>query len=59
MSTKSYKTYFLFLILILHFWKSKICKSKSVGCSFKLILKVGVEESILNAPRITDHGSAV
>jgi hypothetical protein len=27
--------------------------------SFKFILKVGVEESIANAPRITDHGSAV
>jgi hypothetical protein len=26
------------------------------GFSF---LKVGVEESIVNAPRITDHGSAV
>jgi hypothetical protein len=25
-------------------------------CSFKFILKVGVEESIVNAPRITDHG---
>jgi hypothetical protein len=29
------------------------------GFSFKFILKVGVEESIVNAPRITDHGSAV
>jgi hypothetical protein len=24
-----------------------------------LILKVGVGESIVNAPRVTDHGSAV
>jgi hypothetical protein len=32
-------------------------KSKITGCSFKFILKVGVEESIVNAPRITDHGS--
>jgi hypothetical protein len=24
------------------------------GCSFKFILKIGVEESIVNAPRITD-----
>jgi hypothetical protein len=28
-------------------------------CSFKFILKVGVEESIVNAPRVTDHGLAV
>jgi hypothetical protein len=26
---------------------------------FKFHLKVAVEESIVNAPRITDHGSAV
>jgi hypothetical protein len=31
----------------------------TIGCSFKCILKVGIEESIVNAPRITDHGSAV
>jgi hypothetical protein len=31
-----------------------------IGCSFKFILKVeDVEKSIVNAPRITDHGSAV
>jgi hypothetical protein len=32
-----------------------------IGCSFKFILKAGVEESIVKAPRITvtDHGSAV
>jgi hypothetical protein len=30
-----------------------------VGCSFKFPVKVGVEESIVNALRITDHGSAV
>jgi hypothetical protein len=30
-----------------------------MGCSFKFLLKVGVDESIVNAPRITDHGSAV
>jgi hypothetical protein len=30
-----------------------------IGCSFKFILKAGVEESIVNAPRITDHGSTV
>jgi hypothetical protein len=30
-----------------------------IGSSFKYILKVGVEKWIVNAPRITDHGSAV
>jgi hypothetical protein len=30
-----------------------------IGCSLKFILKVGVEESIVNVPRITDQGSAV
>jgi hypothetical protein len=27
----------------------------NIGCSFNFILNVGVEESIVNAPRITDH----
>jgi hypothetical protein len=31
----------------------------AIGCSFKFILKVGVEESIVNTPRITDHESTV
>jgi hypothetical protein len=35
-----------------------ICKYY-IGCSFKFILKVGVEEAIVNAPRITDHRSPV
>jgi hypothetical protein len=26
--------------------------SKCIGCSFEFLLKVGVEESIVNAPRI-------
>jgi hypothetical protein len=30
-----------------------------IGYSFKFILKVGVEESIVNAPQIMDHGAAV
>jgi hypothetical protein len=30
-----------------------------IGCSFKCLLKVGVEESIVNTPWITDHGSVV
>jgi hypothetical protein len=30
-----------------------------IGSSVKFILKEGVEESIVNAPRIRDHGSAV
>jgi hypothetical protein len=33
--------------------------TETIACSFKLILKVGVEKSIVNAPRFTDHGSAV
>jgi hypothetical protein len=32
---------------------------QNIGCSFKFLLKVGVEESIVNAPRMTDHESAV
>jgi hypothetical protein len=35
------------------------CNNSCMGCSFNCILKVGVEESIVNAPRITDHGSAI
>jgi hypothetical protein len=31
----------------------------NIGYSFKFILKVGVAVSIVNAPWITDHGSAV
>jgi hypothetical protein len=30
--------------------------ARNIGCSFKFILKVGVEESIVNASRITDQG---
>jgi hypothetical protein len=29
-----------------------------IGCSLILPVKVGVEESIVNAPRIKNHGSA-
>jgi hypothetical protein len=32
---------------------------KNIGYSYKFNLKVGAEESIVNAPRITDHGSAI
>jgi hypothetical protein len=32
---------------------------RNIWASFKFIRKVGVEESIVNAARITDHGSAV
>jgi hypothetical protein len=28
---------------------------RSIGCSFKFILKVGVEESIVNAPLVSLH----
>jgi hypothetical protein len=31
----------------------------SIGRSFKFLLKFGVEESIVNAPQIMRHGSAV
>jgi hypothetical protein len=31
----------------------------SISCSFKFILKVGVEESIVNAPRITERISCL
>jgi hypothetical protein len=33
--------------------------SYCIGCSFKFLLKVGVEECIVNTPRIRDHGSAI
>jgi hypothetical protein len=36
-----------------------ILTNSNIGCSFKFILKVDVKVSIVNAPRITDHGSAV
>jgi hypothetical protein len=32
---------------------------RSIGCSFKFLLKVSVEESIVTVPRITDHELAV
>jgi hypothetical protein len=32
-------------------------RKTSIGCSFKFILKVGVEKSIVNALQITDHKS--
>jgi hypothetical protein len=31
-----------------------VLSSKTIGCSFKLLLKLGVEESIVNAPQIMD-----
>jgi hypothetical protein len=31
----------------------------SIGCSFKFPVKVGVEDSIVNAPQITDHRSVI
>ncbi|KAH0820800.1 hypothetical protein GEV33_001991 [Tenebrio molitor] len=34
-------------------------KPSDIMRSFKFILKVGVDESIVNAPRITDHGSTL
>jgi hypothetical protein len=47
----------LFLVSFL-LWK-RIINEYSIGCSLKCILKVAVEESIVNVPRITDHGSAL
>jgi hypothetical protein len=42
--------------LCLNFIKCQIVGlTHYIGCSFKCILKVGVEESIVNAPQITDH----
>jgi hypothetical protein len=35
--------------------RPKMLKINSIGCSFKFIHKVGVEESIVNLPRITDQ----
>jgi hypothetical protein len=35
-----------------------VTADKYIGCSFKFPVKVGVEESIVKALRITDHGSA-
>jgi hypothetical protein len=34
-------------------WKT-VTVSESIGCSFKFSVKVGVEESIVNALRITE-----
>jgi hypothetical protein len=36
-----------------------ILNKESIGCSFKFPVKVGVEESIVNALRIADHGSVI
>jgi hypothetical protein len=44
------------------FWPKTVSPADFVGnivCSFKFLLEVGVEESFVNAPWITDHGSAL
>jgi hypothetical protein len=38
--------------------KDKMILANIEECSLKFNLKVGVEKSIVNAPRIADHGSA-
>jgi hypothetical protein len=52
--------FFKYFFRVLHEASSswlKFCRSIHLYvCSFKFLLKVGVEESIVNAPRITDHG---
>jgi hypothetical protein len=40
-------------------WKQFLCSLYRIGCSFKFLLKVGVEESTVNAPWLADHGWAV
>jgi hypothetical protein len=49
----------LFLKIFAFLLLSSIFTFQCIGCSFKFILKVGVEDSIVNAPRITDYRSAV
>jgi hypothetical protein len=48
-------SYFTKNFIICHFLSFII----NIGCSFKFLLNVGVEELIVNAPRVTDDESAV
>jgi hypothetical protein len=51
---------FILLVYCVEILNLKIMITKNAATSYGvLILKVGVEESIVNAPRITNHGSAV
>jgi hypothetical protein len=50
---QSYSTNFHFLCAWVIILFPKYLFFKSIGCSFKFILKVGVEESILKASRIS------
>jgi hypothetical protein len=56
-------TFLILLIMLINFSYGILSRLKliylSIGCSFKISVKGGVEESIVNALRITDHGSAV
>jgi hypothetical protein len=57
----------IMIVILLQHWYIDILTTKDsfivvkfryIGCSFKFLLKVGIEESIVKAPRITHHGSA-
>jgi hypothetical protein len=44
----------------IYLWIKKIFRNTYYnGCSLKFLLNVDVEQSIVNTPRIMDHGSAV
>jgi hypothetical protein len=63
-NTKEYFNLLEFAALACHFQIHKLLYTYyiNIGCSFKFFLKVVVEESAVNAPRIadqSDHGSAV
>jgi hypothetical protein len=54
LNTESVPNYLLLLKLTYTHLNTRIYR-----CSFKFLFKVGVEESIANAQRIADRGSAV
>jgi hypothetical protein len=64
-NTKEYFNLLEFAALACHFQihnSNAVIYYINIGCSFKFFLKVVVEESTVNAPRIadqSDHGSAV
>jgi hypothetical protein len=55
----SYYYFTLFLKIFAFLLLSSNFTFQCIGCSFKFSLKVGVEDSIVNVPRITDYRSAV
>jgi hypothetical protein len=48
------KIFMTFQFNLIETEKNMFCMLHSIGC-FKILLKVGVEESIVNAPPITDQ----